>query len=160
MKCGTKGKYFWLEWANEAPDRDIPWLLTACPEIVLGQFVVNTSFDSGSLYINEDMLKKGWCKNGKLAISPKIESVQEIPHDMYDEWFAFREPNRFNPLVAYVNCCDFSLVDSPKELMLEPFWKQIEELQPENYFSEGRNLICITLHKEIFEKLSTTDSHA
>ena len=158
MKCGIKGKYFWLDWADEAPDRDIPWLIEACPEIVLGQYVVNTSFDSSPLYLDEEMLKKGWCKNGELAISPKIERVQEIPHDMYDEWFVFQEPKRFSLSEAYVNYGGFSLVDSPKKSMLEPFWKQIEELQPENFFSEGQNLIFITRHKEIFEKLSKVDN--
>jgi len=56
------------------------------PEIVIGKYLVNTSYDSGFLTLSPEEEIIGWRRIGTLAHSPKIESVDQIPHDTFDEW--------------------------------------------------------------------------
>src|SRR4029077_14052595 len=67
-------------------------LITSCPQVVLGKYTAVTSFDSGSLVPNEDEILAGWQGRGGIAYSPKVESVEKLPHDLYDEWYVLDIP--------------------------------------------------------------------
>ncbi|MDQ1407186.1 MAG: hypothetical protein QOG55_2815 [Acidobacteriaceae bacterium] len=68
------------------------------PQIVLGRYLAGTSFDSGSLVPNEDEVIAGWESRGGIAYSPEIESVEKLPHDLYDEWYLFEFPRELGNL--------------------------------------------------------------
>jgi hypothetical protein len=64
----------------------------SCPQIVLARYLAVTSFDGSSLVPNEDEVIAGRESRGGIAYSPKIESVEKLPHDLYDEWYLFESP--------------------------------------------------------------------
>jgi hypothetical protein len=74
------------------------YLLMSYPQIVLGRYLAGTSFDSGSLVPNEDKVIAGWESRGGIAYSPGIESVEKLPHDLYDEWYLFEFPRELGNL--------------------------------------------------------------
>ena len=88
METGSRGRYSWLTSA----DHDLGYLLMSCPKMVLGRYLAVTSFDSGSRVPNEDEVIAGRESRGGIAYSPKIESVEKLPHDLYDEWHLFEFP--------------------------------------------------------------------
>jgi hypothetical protein len=59
------------------------------PELVVGNYLVNTSFDSGFLTLSESQRSEGWHFVGNFAHSPRILTIDQIPHDQYDEWLIF-----------------------------------------------------------------------
>jgi hypothetical protein len=72
---GKQDYYFWLMRPPDTQDtsRPLAHLLKTCPEIVLDNFVVVTSLDSGALQVTGQQVSEGWSQQGGLAISPKME---------------------------------------------------------------------------------------
>ena len=146
---GKHGNYFWVEWS----DCFLKDLLSAFPQIVLDKYMVNTSFDSGSLTLAPEEKEKGWRKYNELVLSPPIVDVTDIPNDQYDEWYVFTSPTTFENYEAFINYGGFSLQDYLAEHQ-ERFWQQLEHLAPESFLAEGDNLICVTNNKSLFNEIS------
>src|SRR6478672_10797898 len=83
LTVGSEGLYEWL-----VTDQQFD-LLQLCPDIVLGKYVAITSIDSGSLVPTEKEMAAGWQSRGKIAYSPQIQSVAEVPSAGWDEWYIF-----------------------------------------------------------------------
>ncbi len=145
---GKYGDYFWIEW-REAFLSD---LLSAFPNIVVGKYLINTSFDSGSLSLSDEEVKQGWTKYNQLALSPPITNDLDIPNCQYDEWYIFNMPTVFDDYEIFVNYYGFSLEDFLTDFQ-ERFWKQIEILSPETYLAEGEFLICVTKNESLFNQI-------
>jgi hypothetical protein len=146
---GKNGNYFWIEW-TEAFLSD---LLSAFPKLVIGKYLINTSFDSGSLTLSREELDKGWNKVNDLTLSPLIQNTDDLPFCHYDEWYVFNSSTKFDDYEVFVNYLGFSLKDFPKELR-ERFWRQIACLSPETFFAEGDYLICVTKDESLFKQIS------
>jgi hypothetical protein len=86
LAVGSEGLYEWL-----VSDHQFD-LLQLCPEVVLGKYVAITSIDSGSLVPTEKETTTGWQSRGKIAYSPQVQSVEEIPSAGWDEWYIFDKP--------------------------------------------------------------------
>lgn len=67
METGSRGDYFWLTSADD----DLDYLLTSCPQIVLGRYLAVTSFDSGSLVPNEDEITAGCESRAGNCVQPE-----------------------------------------------------------------------------------------
>src|SRR5262249_22002974 len=87
LTFGSHGRYEWLATDNHELD-----LLQVCPEIVLGKYVAITSIDSGVLALNETEKAAGWESRGKIAYSPKVHVLENLPRDGWDEWYVFDKP--------------------------------------------------------------------
>jgi hypothetical protein len=161
METGSRGGYFWLTSA----DHDLDYLLMSCPQIVLGRYLAVTSFDSGSLVPNEDEIIAGWGSRGGIAYSPKIESIEKLPHDLYDEWYLFEFPRELGNLfqgnvfetsiqagqvAAFFNFGGFSLHSPEMKDLADLFWLQLELIQPESFIADGGLLNFVTCDEQLF----------
>ncbi len=93
MRHVQRDGYHLLDWPVET-ELSIPALLRKAPEMAIGRYVVNTSFDSGQLHISPEEAATGWRMVGDLAHSPKITDIQQLPNDTYDEWLIIRSSRR------------------------------------------------------------------
>jgi len=168
METGSRGGYFWLTTA----DYTLHDVITSCPQIVVGKYIAITSFDSGSLVPNEDEIVAGWQSRGGIAYSPKVESVEKLPHDLYDEWYVFKSPrdlghlyegNIFETLMTagqvavFVNYGPgFSLKSSEAKDLMDLFWLQLGLIQPESFISDGDLLNFVTSDDQLFDSVRAT----
>jgi hypothetical protein len=83
--------YHALDWRDD-PRLFIDDLWKRFPELVIGRYLVSTSYDSGSLTLSHVELQDGWRMVSRLAHSPRIHSADQIPHDQFDEWLIFDHP--------------------------------------------------------------------
>lgn len=118
-----------LDWPGEAGIL-ITGLIEEFPELVVGRYLVITSFDSGFLTLSESELRDGWHMVGRLAHSPPIRSVDQIPYDQYDEWLVFDQPVQVEEFETMVNYVGFTPIDFGWEQKRERFWEQIVRLRP------------------------------
>lgn len=146
---GKRDDYFWIEW-QEAFLSD---LISAFPQIVIGKYLINTSFDSGSLTLGDEEIKQGWSKYNELALSSPIQNVLNVPKCNYDEWYIFNSPTTFENYEVFINYYRFSLQDFLPEFH-ERFWQQIKHLSPETFLAEGDYLICVTKNQSLFNQIS------
>ena len=148
--------YHVIDW----PDirrRFIPNLWLRFPELAVGMYLVNTSFDSGFLTLTDSERKDGWRKIGKLAHSPKISSINQIRHDQYDEWLVFDQPTQVNGFETMVNYGGFSPIDFTWEEKLERFWEQVLRLQPLHVVAENDGAYLISRDKSLIERILESD---
>ena len=148
MITGRHDDYFWIEW-NEA-SASLQNLLAKMPDIVMNQYLVNTSFDSGNLFLSAEERQKGWRSVGTLAHSPRITDVQMIPHDQFDEWLVFPQQREVSAWESVINYCGFSVVRKEFEWIQEKLWSQLELVRPQTYLGEGDNLILVTLSERLY----------
>lgn len=147
MTSGRHRDYYWIQWEAALLDT----LLRRVPDIVLGRYLVNTSYDSGSLTLSDDERQQGWRSVGALTYSPSISDLLSIPHDQFDEWLVFKQPTEVQAWKPFVNYCGLSLTDPDYESLQEELWSQIEAVCPESYLAEGDRLIFITRVQHLFD---------
>lgn len=147
MTSGCHQDYYWIQWERAF----LRTLLRRVPSIVLGRYLINTSYDSGRLTLSDDERQQGWRSAGPLTYSPRISDVLAIPHDQFDEWLAFSRPTEIQSWKPLVNYCGLSLTDTNYESLQEELWEKIESVRPESYLAEGDRLIFITSHRELHE---------
>ncbi|HKF46873.1 MAG TPA: hypothetical protein VKB38_05905 [Terracidiphilus sp.] len=165
---GANGDYRWI-----VADATIGELLGMVPESVLGKYVAVTSFDPGPLALTEEQEAKGWHSCEGIAYSPKIESIENLPHDNFDEWYVFREPRNLgclvcsdaNPWVSefapqrvhvFVNySSSFGLHLAESRALAELFWEQLDWMQPETYISHGDRLTVVTRDHHLMTAIVT-----
>lgn len=164
IKFGSHGIYEWL-----VADEDLD-LLHVCPEIVLGKYVVITSSDSGAYTPTEREKAAGWDNRGRIAYSPKIRNIDELPRspEAYDEWYVFADPvdlgsshlaeNVFEAPQApghvsvFVNYGGFAFYDADT-VLADLFWKQMWWIRPESYIAEGSYLNVASANKRLFASI-------
>lgn len=174
METGEQGNYFWLEDASLF----IGDLLAVAPEIVVGEYLVVTSFDSGPLELGDEQFQQGWMQHDDLAINPSVLNTSDIPFDEYDEWYLFRTAPLLEGFEVFVNYGSFCLQD-PEQLfakspstdvvgtrylvdvvrdMQERFWNQLELKAVESYVAGGSRLTVATkkanMHKVLVTRLA------
>jgi len=91
VASGRHNDYYWIQWESAS----LRTLLHRVPGIVSGRYLINTSYDSGSLTLSDGERQQGWRSVGPLTYSPCITDVLSIPHDQFDEWLVFSQPTRF-----------------------------------------------------------------
>ena len=137
------GNYFWLEDASLF----ISDLLRLVPDVVVGKYLIVTSFDSGPLNLENTDFQRGWLQRDELAINPSVISTSDMPNDEYDEWYVFLKPPVLEDFDVFVNYGSFCLQD-PVQLLADgetsealnlirdlqrDFWDQLELKVPESY---------------------------
>ena len=152
MTTGKNSDYYWIEWQDR--NKFLSGLLSEFPQIVLGKYLVNTSFDSGSFSLSDEEKERGWYNQNNLTYSPQINSIESISGYGYDEWYVFDSPKTFGNYEVFVNYLGFSLHDSVFEEIQQSFWLHLEQLKPESFLAEGDNLICVTRDKNLFNQIS------
>ncbi|MGA2218276.1 MAG: hypothetical protein ABSG51_09330 [Terracidiphilus sp.] len=157
IHTGSNGKYSWLVTEDSLSD-----ILRVYPDVVVGKQLVVTSFDSGPLPLSDEEKAAGWESRGGIAYSPRVVSVNGLPHDdSYDEWYVFNDapdlgrlyPSDMNPfqdppgqgeVLAVVNY--HLLLHLPEQGPLAGlFWKQMDWIAPVTYLADCQtHLACIS----------------
>jgi hypothetical protein len=165
IHTGRNGKYFWLVTEDCLSD-----ILSACPDVVIGRYLAVTSFDSGPLYLSDAEKAAGWESRGGIAYSPRVKSVNDLPHDdSYDEWYVFNDvpdlgklyhPRAMNPfedppgqgeVLAVVNY-HLLLHFSEDRTVADLFWKQMDWIAPLTYLADCQtNLTIVSTDKSLIE---------
>jgi hypothetical protein len=101
ITTGERGVYSWIEWNYQADF--LSNLLRSFPELVVGRYLINTSFDSGPLPRSDDEIANGWDELNGSTLSPLISTADEIPTCGYDEWYVFQQPSRLECFEVFVN---------------------------------------------------------
>ncbi len=162
LTVGAHGAYEWL-----ATEQSLDDLLRLCPDLVLGKYVAITSIDSGSFYPTDEQKASVWENRHGIAYSSRIENVDQLPREGWDEWYIFENPPDLGELVrgknvfeasltagevyAFVNF-NFGLHARSDEPMAPYFWKQFEWIRPQTYIADsGYHLTVISADKTIFK---------
>src|ERR1700733_10001517 len=88
IAIGLHAAFHWLVSAEHSLED----LLRICPEIVLGKYIAVTSFDSGLFVPTQQEQVAGWNFRGHIAYSPRVDDINILPRDQYDEWHIFNMP--------------------------------------------------------------------
>lgn len=163
LHVGSQDGYDWLVSTDTLGD-----LLRVCPNVVLGKYVAVASFDSGPLVLNDEERASGWHAKNGIAYSPRIERIEMLPRDQYDEWYVFPNQVEFGELVpadrnifqsvmekgqvhVFINFggFQFHLPDYRRDIG-ELFWQQIGWIKPESYLGDGDWLNFVTSRKDLF----------
>jgi len=159
LTTGSEGHYEWL-----VTDQQFD-LLQLCPEVVVGKYVAVTSIDSGALVPTEKETAAGWQTRGKIAYSPQIQNVEDLPREAWDEWYifdvradlgishlsenVFEAPQGQGHLNVFVNYCLGLHRPEMKELTTL-FWQQMERIRPESYVADNDYLNFVSANKTLF----------
>ncbi len=160
LTTGSHGLYEWL-----VTDQEFD-LLQVCPEVVLGKYIAITSIDSGALALSDGQKAAGWETRERIAYSPQIESVEDVPRAGWDEWYIFDKPGDLGTshlaenifevpqgsgnLSVFVNYC-FTL--HRPDVHVDLFWPQLLRIQPETYVADSEWLVFVTLNKALFARV-------
>lgn len=154
---GNYNEFFWVE-THEITLGD---LIKDLPELFLQKYLVNLFFDGSPK---------------KIEFSDAIDEVTlgKLSTDNYDQWILIKEPVQVINATDYVNFTYFSLVDWEKEIdylqdldernfikqyqddrekFKDQFWKEISEINPANFISDGSKLIFVSKDKTEVEKI-------
>jgi len=162
LTVGSEGHYEWL-----VTDQQFD-LLQLCPEVVLGKYVAITSIDSGALVPTDKEAAAGWESRGKIAYSPKIQNVEDIRSEGWDEWYIFNNPtdlgtshlgeNIFEApkgqghVSVFVNH-NLAFHLSEMKSLATLFWQQIARIQPESYVADNEYLNFVSANKAFFARV-------
>ena len=160
LALGSQGLYEWLV-TNQQFN-----LLQICPEVVLGKYIAITSIDSSELVPSEKEKASGWESRGGIAYSPKVQDIESLPRQWYDEWYVFADPvdlgishlaeNVFEVpqeqghVSVFVNYGGFALDRAETKDLATLFWQQIEWIRPESYIADGDYLNFVSMNKTLF----------
>lgn len=160
FECGNKDSYEWL-----VTDQDFD-LLELCPEIVLGKYLTITSVDSGRLILTKKATAAGWESRAKIAYSPKIENVEQLLLQGWDEWYIFNSPADLG--ISHLSENIFEVPQGQGHLSvlvnygfaLHPperaasfadiFWPQMARIRPESYVANNDYLTFVSMNKALF----------
>jgi hypothetical protein len=134
-------------------DATMDQLWRAHPDLIVGRFLVNTSFDSGFLTLGPEEQAAGWRMLGDLAHSPRIGDISQVPHDRYDEWLVFEQPVDVPAFETMVNYLNFTPIDFSWEEKRERFWSQVFALRPLHVLGENDGVYVVTRDLSIAERL-------
>jgi hypothetical protein len=174
VNAGSHGAYQWL--TTTAHDFDS--LLTLCPTAVLGKYVAVTSFDSGSLSLNDEQKATGWESRQGIAYSPLVQSAGTLPErGGFDEWYVFgtavdlgekgqgnifEAPLSVGQIEVFVNFAEGFDLHQPNSLV-PLFWRQLEWIRPESYIADTHHLLTFVstnpnVFSAVLEALSVSGS--
>ena len=152
MRHIVRNGYHAIDWSRRS-DLLITDLWQRFPELVVGKYLVNTSFDSGSLTLSEPEKEAGWSMVERLAHSPQIRSTAQIPHDQYDEWLVFDHPVQVKEFETMVNYGGFSPVAFDWEEKRERYWDQVLQLQPLNVIAENDGVYLLSRDENLITRI-------
>jgi hypothetical protein len=162
LTVGSHGVYEWL-----VTDRHFD-LVQVCPYVVLGKYVAITSFDSGPLLPTNEEKAAGWESRNNIAYSPRIQNVQSLPRDQYDEWYIFdgrtdlgishlaenifEAPQERGHVSVFVNY-GFALDPPERASLANLFWPQIDWIRPESYVADNDFLTFVSANRSVFARV-------
>ena len=164
LTVGSEGHYEWL-----VTDQQFD-LLQFCPEVVIGKYVAITSIDSGVFVPTDKETAAGWEIRKRIAYSPKIQNVDNLPRAGWDEWYIFENPTDLGASHLAENVFETPqeqghvsvfvnyrlALHSPEMIDLATlFWQQIARIRPESYVADNDYLNLVSANKTLFASVHT-----
>lgn len=159
LAFGSQGLYEWL-----VTDQQFD-LFQVCPDVVLGKYIATTSLDSGPLVPTDEEMAAGWETRGKIAYSPRIQNIRDVPRAGWDEWYIFDNPTDLGTshlaenvfevpqeqghVSVFVNYC-FALHQPEMKDLAALFWQQIARIRPESYVANNDYLNFVSANRTLF----------
>jgi len=148
--------YHVFDWPHPG-DFSIAQLWGRFPELVLGRYLVNTSYDSGFLTLSDSERRDGWRMVGRFTHSPQIRSTDQIPHDQFDEWMVFDKPVQVREFDTMVNFGGFTPIDFGWEEKRERFWEQVVRLSPLHVVAENYGVYLLSRDEELVRRIANAE---
>ncbi|BBB68328.1 hypothetical protein UNDYM_4075 [Undibacterium sp. YM2] len=127
--------YHIIVWTDNL-DLSLAPLIQSCPELVMGQHVAIAACDGGPYLPDQVEMARGWTLNNKLAVSPRVQDITDLPTPGFDEWYVYEgEAPRAQHAIS-VNRFGFSVLDEQSE-QARVFWSQVENFQPLHVLGAG-----------------------
>lgn len=162
LTIGSQGLYEWL-----VTDQEFD-LLQRCPDVVLGKYIAITSIDSSQLVPTDEETAAGWESRGRVAYSPKVQKIKDLPREGWDEWYIFHKPTdlgtshfgenvfevpqEWGHVSVFVNYC-LGLHQPEMKDLATLFWEQIARIRPESYVADNDYLTVVSMDKILFASL-------
>ncbi len=136
-----------------------------------------TSFDSGPLCANDLKHVAGWEFKGGIGYSPKVQQIEALPRDQFDEWYVFVQPVNLGEVVpatgtifesdiepgklhVFVNFGGFALHHADDADRGRLFWQQLDWVRPESYLADGDYLNFVSANKDLFTAVRNAIANA
>jgi hypothetical protein len=120
-----------------------PRSVGSVPGIVLGKYVAVTSIDSGALTPTDNETAAGWQSRAEIAYSPKIQKVEDLPREGWDEWYTFNAPTDLGTSHLAEN-----IFEVPH--LADVFWPQMARIRPESYVAKNDYITFVSMNKALF----------
>ena len=169
---GARDAYQWLS----SVDHDVNALLRLCPEVVVGRRIAVTSIDNGTLHLTAEERSAGWSASEdrkvfrakpdgsyeyrddwQVAISPRLSSAHGLPNEThdeccagFDEWYIFDADVPRADFEVFVNWGGFGLYDPTSKWLIERFWTQMADLNPESFVADGTVFTFASRNRDLF----------
>ncbi|MES2508843.1 MAG: hypothetical protein V4625_02895 [Pseudomonadota bacterium] len=134
-------------------DPNLADLLDRFPEIVRGHRVAIASCDSGAFEPTQVEYAKGWIKAAKLAISPVVDVVSDLPMPGFDEWYVYSGEVPDAHHQTFINRWGFAPLDEVNP-ETKVFWMQVVQFRPLHVVGAGTTMFFATQDQEFFRKIS------
>jgi hypothetical protein len=153
MRTGFRSGYWVVEWADEF-DPNLADLVIRFPEMVRGNRVAISSYDSGPFEPTQAEYANGWVKKNDVAISPIIDDASDLPTPGFDEWYVYVGEVPEESLRSFVNRWGFAPLNESNE-ECQDFWGQVEKCQPLHVIGAGTpTMFFATQDEAMFRKIS------
>lgn len=153
MRYSTRDGYHVFHWP-EGPYLFFRDLWNRYPSIVVGRYLVNTSFDSGFLTLSQVELQQGWFMIGNLAHSPQIDLIESIPNDDYDEYLVFEHPIQVDHYESFLSCGYFNPSNPLMDSEVQVFWEQVNRLRPLHVLGQNDFLYLVTRDERLASSIA------
>lgn len=138
--------YHVIVWTDNF-DPSLATLIQSYPELVLGRQVAIAACDGGPYQPDQAEMARGWTLNNKLAVSPRVQSIADLPTPGFDEWYVYEgELPRAQHAIS-VNHFEFSVLDEQSE-QARVFWSQVENFQPLHVLGAGAGSMFVLSRDE------------
>ncbi|BBB62370.1 hypothetical protein UNDKW_4097 [Undibacterium sp. KW1] len=128
-------------------DPSLTTLIQSCPELVMGQHVAIAACDGGHYLPDQAEMARGWTLNNKLAVSPRVQSIADLPTPGFDEWYVYEGETPRAQHAISVNHFEFSVLDEQSE-QARVFWSQVESFQPLHVLGAGAGSMFVLSRDE------------
>ncbi len=117
-------------------DPSLTTLIQSCPELVLGRQVAIAACDGGPYQPDQAEMARGWVVHNKLAVSPHVQDIANLPTPGFDEWYVYETEIPSEQHAISVNHFEFSVLDEQTE-RARVFWSQVENFRPLHVLGAG-----------------------
>jgi hypothetical protein len=135
MRTKFRSGYWVVEWTDNF-DPSLADFVSRFPEAVLGHRIAIASCDSGPFSPSEYEISKGWVVHDKLAVSPFVQSISDLPMPGFDEWYVYENEVPNDCHESFVNKFGFSPLGD-ESVDVNSFWSQVMRFRPLHVLGAG-----------------------
>ncbi len=157
---GQMEDYYWFE----SDGFSIIELLETCPEIVEGNYVVQTYRDSKFLVPvgqpPDSLAWERWREQGFIGIIADASAMAAQNNFEFYVYECSPDEKRFFNTLSNDDYCGLNIRSVAIRSEADLFWNRLFDLSPDSYFCDGVMFKFITRRKLVFEKLIRSDAMA